>query len=160
MSKIWLALVIVAALSLGTTGCDKKSGETVSDAANATGNTVGDAVKTTGEAAGNAAQATGEFLTQTKDDAFKAAQDKIALLEKDWQELQDKVAPATDEAKAQLQTAKDQMAKTLAEARTKLVEAKDASADTWQKDIKPAIDAALDKAKKLYEDTAARFGSK
>ena len=160
MSKIWFALVVAAALSLGTAGCDKKSGESVGEATKDTGNAVGSAVKTTGEAVGNAAETAGEFMAQTKDDAFKAAQDKIALLEKDWQRLQDKAAPATDEAKAQLQTAKDQMAKTLAEARTKLVEAKDASADAWQKDIKPAIDAALDKAKKLYEDTAARFGSK
>jgi hypothetical protein len=171
MSKLWIALVIAAALSLGTTGCTKKSGQAVDDAANATGNAVGNAAKATGEvvgdaakvtgnAVGNAAQATGEYLTQKKDDAFKATQDKVALLDKNWQELQAKAAPATDEAKAEFQTARDQMAKTLAEAKAKLVEAKDASADTWQNDFKPAIDAALDKAKKLYEDTAAKFGGK
>jgi hypothetical protein len=171
MNKTWIAVVIVVALSLGATGCKKKSTEAVNDAANATGTAVGNAAKATGEAVGNAAkatgkavgdaaQATGEYLSQTKDDTIKVAQDKIALLDKDWQQLQDKVAPATDEAKVEFQTAKDQMAKTLTEARTRLTEAKDAGADTWQKDIKPAIDASLDKAKKLYEDTAARFGSK
>jgi hypothetical protein len=171
MSKTWIAVVIVAALFLGTTGCKKKSGEAVNDAANATGNAVGDAAKATGEAVGSAAkatgkavgdaaQATGEYLTQTKDDTFKAAQAKIALLDKDWQQLQARAAPVTDEARVEFQTAKDQMAKTLDEARAKLVEAKDAGADAWQKDFKPAFDASLDKAKKLYEDTAARFGGK
>jgi len=55
---------------------------------------------------------------------------------------------------------KEQMAKTLAEAKTKLAEAKDAGADAWQNNVKPALDAALDKAQKLYEDAAARFCSK
>jgi predicted small secreted protein len=149
MSKTLIALVIVVALSLSVTGCTKKTGETANDAANATG-----------EAVGNAAEATGEYLTQNKNEAVKAAQEKIALLDKKWQELQAKAAPTTDEAKVEFQNAKDQMAKTLAEAKTKLIEAKDAGADAWQKDVKPALDAALDKAQKLYEDTAAKFGSK
>jgi hypothetical protein len=160
MSKTWIALVIVVALSLSTTGCKKKTGEAVNDAAKATGNAVGNAAKATGKAVGNAAQATGDYLTQKKDEAVKAAQENIALLDTKWQELQDKAAPTTDEARAEFQKAKDQMAKTLAEARTKLVEAKDAGADAWQNNVKPALDAALDKAQKLYEDTAAKFGSK
>ena len=171
MNKTLIALVIVAALSFSTAGCKKKTGEAANDAANATGNAVGNAAEATGEAVGNAAkatgkavgnaaQATGEFLTQNKDEAVKAAQEKITLLDKKWQELQDKAAPTTDEAKAEFQKARDQMAKTLAEAKTKLVEAKDAGADAWQKDVKPALDTALDKAQKLYEDMAAKFGSK
>jgi hypothetical protein len=171
MSKTLIALVIMVALSLSTMGCTKKTGEAANDAAKATGNAVGNAAKATGKAVGNAAEATGkavgnaaeatgEYLTQGKDAAVKSAQEKIALLDKKWQELQDKTAPATDEAKADFQKAKDQMAKTLAEAKTKLVEAKDASADAWQKNVKPALDAALDEAQKLYEDTAAKFGSK
>jgi uncharacterized lipoprotein YehR (DUF1307 family) len=145
MSKILIGLVIAAALSLSMTGCEKKPGEAVKDAANATG---------------SAAETTGEYLTQKKDDAVKAIQEKIDFLDTKWQELQDKAQPTTDEAKAEFQKAKDQMAMTLADAKTKLVEAKDASADVWQKNVKPEIDAALDKAQKLYEDTAARFGGK
>jgi len=67
---------------------------------------------------------------------------------------------ATDEAKAELQKAKDQMVKTLAEAKTKLIEAKNVSVDAWQKNVKPALDVAIDKAQKLYDDMAAKFGSK
>lgn len=156
-----IALVVVVALSiLSTTGCKKKAGETANDAAKATGNAVGNAAKATGKAVGNAAEATNDYLTQTKDEAVKAARKKIDLLDKKWQELQDKAAPATDEAKAELQKAKDQMAKTLAEAKTKLIEAKDAGVDAWQKNVKPALDVAMDKAQKLYDDTAAKFGSK
>ena len=149
MSKTLIALVVVAALFLSTTGCKKKAGETANDAA-----------KATGKAVGNAAEATDEYLTQKKDEAVKAAQEKIDLLDKKWQELQDKAAPTTDEAKADFQKAKDQMTKTLAEAKTKLVEAKDAGADAWQKNVKPALDVAIDKSQKLYDDTAAKFGGK
>jgi hypothetical protein len=171
MSKTLIALVVVVALFLSVTGCKKKAGETVNDAANAVGNAVGNAAETAGEAVGNAARATGKavgnaaeatdnYLTQSKDEAVKTAQEKIDLLDRKWQELQDEAAPTTDEAKVDFQKAKDQMSKTLAEARTKLVEAKDAGTDAWQNNVKPALDAALDKAQKLYEDTAARFGSK
>jgi hypothetical protein len=160
MSNTLIALIIIVTLFLGMTGCTKKTGEAANDAANATGKAVGNAAEVTGKAIGNAAEATGEYLTQNKDEAVKAAQGKIDLLDKKWQELQAKAAPATDEAKADFQKAKDQMARTLAEARTKLVEAKNAGADAWKKDVKPALDAALDKAQKLYEDTAAKFSSK
>ena len=156
-----IALVVVVALSiLSTTGCKKKAGETVNDAAKATGNAVGNAAEATGNAVGNAAEATNDYLIQKKDEAIKVAQESIALLDKKWQELQDKAAPTTDEAKAEFQKAKDQMAETLTEAKTKLVEAKDAGADAWQKNVKPALDVALDKAQKLYEDMAAKFGGK
>ena len=118
----------------------KTFGETANDAAKAAGKAVGNAAaKVTGKAVGNAAEATDDYLTQKKDEAVKTAQEKIATLDKKWQELQ---------------------AKTLAEAKTKLAEAKNAGADAWQKNVKPALDAALDKAQKLYDDTAARFGSK
>ena len=52
------------------------------------------------------------------------------------------------------------MSQTLADAKAKLAAAKDATDDVWQKDIKPALAAALDKAQKLYDDAAAEFGSK
>ena len=146
-----IALVVVVALSiLSTTGCKKKAGEA----------TNGTTAKTTDGAIGNAAESTGDYLIQKKDEAIKASQEKIALLDKKWQELQDKAAPATDEAKAELQKTKDQMAKTLAEAKTKLIEAKDAGVDAWQENVQPALDVAMDKAQKLYEDTAAKFDSK
>ena len=48
------------------------------------------------------------------------------------------------------------MSQTLADAKAKLVQAKDATDDAWQKDVKPALAAALDKAQKLYDDAAAR----
>ena len=118
------------------------------------------AAKATGNAVGDAAKATGDWLAGSKDTAVKAAQDKVADLEVKWQTLQDKAAPTTDAAKADLQKAKDQMAQTLADAKAKLVQAKDATDDAWQKDVKPALAAALDKAQKLYDDAAAKFGSK
>ena len=124
------------------------------------GQAVSDAAKATGKAVDNAAKATGEYLTQSKDSAVKTAQETLNGLEKKWQDLQAKAAPATDEAKADFQKAKDQMARTLADAKAKLVEAKDAGADAWQQNVKPALDAALAKVQKLYEDTAAKFGSK
>jgi len=73
--------------------------------------------------------------------------------------LQARAAPTTDEAKAGLQKAKDQMAQILAAAKAKLVEAKDAGADAWQQNVKPALDAALQKAHTLYEDTSAKFSN-
>jgi hypothetical protein len=136
------------------------TGNAVGNAANATGNAVGNAANATGNAVGDAAKATGDWLAGSKDSAVKAAQDKVADLETKWQALQDKAAPTTDAAKADLQKDKDQMAQTLADAKAKLVQAKDATDDAWQKDIKPALSAALDKAQKLYDDAAAEFGSK
>ena len=138
----------------------KTAGNAVEDAAKATGNAVGDAAKATGNAVGDAAKATGDWLTGSKDTVVKSAQEKVNALETKWQALQDKAAPTTDAAKADLQKAKDQMAQILADAKAKLVQAKDATDDVWQKDIKPALAAALDKAQKLYDDAAAKFSSK
>jgi predicted small lipoprotein YifL len=143
-----------------TSDAGKSAGQATSDAAKATGKAVGDAAKATGTAIGDATKATGEFLSGSKDKAVKDAQEALDAIEKKWQDLQAKAAPATDEAKADLQKAKDEMAKALAEAKAKLVEAKDASADAWQKGVKPALDAAVQKTKKLYEDAAAKFSSK
>jgi hypothetical protein len=125
------------------------TGKAVGGAAEATGKAVGDAAKATVNAVGDAATATGEYLTQSKDSAVKAAQETLNGIEKKWQDLQAKAAPATDEAKADFQKAKDQMAQTLADAKAKLDEAKDAAADAWQQNVKPALDAALQKAQKL-----------
>jgi hypothetical protein len=138
----------------------KATGTAVGDAAKATSTAVVDAAKSTGTAVGDATKATGEYLSQSKDTAVEAAQDTLNGIEKKWKDLQAKAAPTTDEAKADLQKAKDLMVQTLADAKAKLVEAKDAGVDTWHQDVKPALDAALHKAQKLYEDTAARFGSK
>jgi hypothetical protein len=183
MSRTLMTFAVGMALALGMTACGEKTpsqkasdagksagqaakdaakatGKAVGDAATATGTAVGDAANATGAAAADAAKTTGEFLAGSKDAAVKDAQDALAAIEKKWQGLQTKAAPATDEAKADLQKAKDEMAKALAEAKAKLVEAKEASADAWQKDVKPALDAAVQKTKKLYEDAAAKFGSK
>lgn len=182
MSKTLMMFTVVLALALGMTACGKKTpsekaseagrsagqaaedaakatGNTVGDAAEATGTAVGDAAEATGNAVGDATKATGEYLTQSKDTAVAAAQATLNGIEKGWQDLLAKAAPTTDEAKADLQKAKDQMAQTLADARAKLVEAKDAGADAWQQDVKPALDATLSKAQKLYEDTAAKFST-
>jgi hypothetical protein len=137
----------------------KATGEFVGDAAKATGGAVGDATKATGEFVGDAARATGEFLRESKDASVKAAQNTLDGIEKKWQELQANAAPASDEAKADLQKTKDVMAQALADAQAKCVEAKDASADVWQKNVKPALDAAVLKAQKLYDDAAAKFAS-
>jgi len=183
MGKTLMTFAVVMALALGMTACEKKTasekasdagksagqaakdaakatGEAVGDAAKATGTAVGDAAKATGKAVGDAAKATGEQVTQAKDAAVKAAQEALNGFEKKWQDLQAKAAPTTDEAKADLQKVKDQMAQLLADAKAKLVEAKDAGADAWQQNVKPALDAALAKAQKLYEDTAAKFSNK
>jgi len=149
MSNTLMKFAVAMALVLGLTACGEK---TPSDKAS-------DAGKSAGKAVGDAAKATGEYLAQSKDSAVKAAQERLDGIEKKWQDLQVKATPTTDEAKADFQKAKDQMALTLADAKSKLVEAKDAGADAWQQNIKPAIDSALEKAQKLYEDTAARFGS-
>jgi len=172
MSKTLMTFAIVMALAVGTAACDKKTPsekasdagksavQAVDDAAKATGKAVGDAATATGKAVGDATKATGEFLSQTKDTALKAAQNLLDGLDKKWQDLEAKSAPTTDEAKADFQKVKNEAAEVLADAKAKLVEAKDAGADAWQKNVKPALDAALDKAQKLYDDTAARFGSK
>jgi len=138
----------------------RATGDAVGDAAKATGDAVGDAAEATGTAVGDAARATGEYLSPSKEAAIKAARDTLDGIEKKWQELQAKAAPVTDEAKADFQKAKKEMTQALADAKAKLVEAKDASPDVWQRDVKPALDAAVQKAQKLYGDTAARFGGK
>ena len=146
MSKVVVTFMVLIVLALGMTACGDK---TPSEKAKATGDAVGDAM-----------QATGEFLTQSKDADVKAAQETLDGIEKKWRDLLVKAAPTTDEAKVEFQNAKDQMAETLVNAKAKLVEAEDASSDAWQQNVKPALDAALQKAQKLYEDTYARFGSK
>jgi len=184
-----ITLALMTALALGMTACEKKpsgtadsagpsvkdaaqdageavkdageaAGEAVGGAAKATGTAVTDAARATGKAVGNAAKDTGEFLTHSKDAAVKSARETLGSLEKKWQDLQAKAAPVTDEAKADFQKAKDQMAQILADARAKLAEAKDAGGDAWQQDVKPALDSALRKAQKLYDDAAAKFSSK
>ena len=151
-----------AARATGTAIGDaaKATGNAVVDAAKVTGTAVGDAAKATGNAVVDATKATGEYLTPSKDAAVEAAQDTLNGIERKWQDLQAKAAPTTDEAKADLLKAKDLMAQTLADAKARLVEAKDAGADAWRQNVKPALDAALQKAQKLYEDVSARFGSK
>jgi hypothetical protein len=170
MSRTPMTFAILMALALSLTACGEKTtsqkasdagksaGEAVNDAAKTTGAAVGDAADATGKAVGDATKATGEFLTQSKDTAVKDAQATLDAIETKWQELQAKAAPATDEAKAGFQKAKDEMGKALAEAKAKLVEAKDASGDAWEKNVKPALDTAVQKAKKLYDDVAAKFG--
>ena len=76
------------------------------DSAKTTGNAVGKAAEATGEAVGNAAEATDEYLTQKKDEAVKAAQEKIDLLDKEMAECRTR-RTTTDEAKADFQKAKD-----------------------------------------------------
>jgi hypothetical protein len=157
MSKTSIAFTAALALALGMTACGNK---TTSEKASDAGKSAGKAADDAGKAVGDATKATGEYLAQSKDAAVKAAQETLDGIEKKWQDLQAQAAPATDEAKADLQTAKDQMAQTLADAKAKLVEAKNAGADTWQQKVKPALDAALQKAQKLYEDTSAKFSKK
>jgi len=153
----WVILVGLFVLAFGMVACGDK---TPSEKAKATGEAVGDAAKTAGDAVGDAIQATDDFLTQSKDEGVKAAQEKLDEIEKNWQDLLAKAEPATSEAKVDLQKAKEQMDTALADAKVKLMKAKAASEDGWKQDAKPALDAALQKAQKLYEDTLARFGSK
>ena len=156
-----MTFAVVMALAFGMTACKgKTTSETVSDAAKSAGQAVGDAAKATGNAVGDAAKATGEYLAPSKDATVKTAQETLDGIEKKWQELQAKAAPVTEEAKADFQKATEQMGVALGEAKRKLVEAKDATTDVWQKDVKPALDSAVAKVQKLYEDTAAKFGSK
>ena len=153
----WVILVGLFVLAFGMVACGDK---TPSEKAKATGEAVGDAAKTAGDAVGDAIQATDDFLTQSKDEGVKAAQEKLDEIEKNWQDLLAKAEPATSEAKVDLQKAKEQMDTALADAKVKLMKAKAASEDGWKQDAKPALDAALQRAQKLYEDALARFGSK
>lgn len=109
-------------------------------------------------AAGDAVQATVEYLDPPKDAEVKAAQDQLAGLERGWQTLLAKAAPTTDKAKVELRDADKQMTAAIAAAKVKLVEAKAASDKDWQQNVKPALDAAVEKSQKLHDDVYARFG--
>lgn len=144
----------------------RTAGDAVSDAAMATGDAVGDAATATSDAVSDAATATKDFavdagdaLVRQKDESIKVAKETIATLEKKWQEMVGKAEPTTDAAKADFQKAKDQMAQTFADAKEKLGEAQDAGSDAWQKNVKPVIDASIQKAQEIYQDIAARFSS-
>jgi hypothetical protein len=161
-----MTFMIIIVLALGVTACGDKTpaenarsaGDAVGDAARTTGDAVSDAATTTGDAVGNAVQATGEYLNQPKDADVKAAQERIAGIEQSWRALLASAAPTTDQAKVELQDADKQMAGALATAKAKLAEARDASDRDWQQNVKPALDAALLKSQRLYEDVYARFG--
>jgi hypothetical protein len=171
MSHTRATFAVVMVLALGMTTCGKKTpsemasdagtsaGQAAHDAAKATSVAVEDAALATGDALGDAMKAAGEYLTQSKDTAVAAAEETLNGIEKKWQDLSAKTAPTTDEAKANLQMSKDHMAQTLTDAKAKLVEAKCAGADTWRQDVKPALDAALQRAKILYEDISAMFSN-
>lgn len=163
MSKTLVTFMVLIALALGMTACGDKTpsekAKAVGDAARTT-DAVGDAAETTGDAVGDAMEATGEFLAPSKDVDVKAAQERLDGIEQNWQALLAKAAPTTDEAKVELQDANDQMAEALATAKAKLVEAKDASDEDWQQNVKPALDAALQKSQRLYEAVYTRFGGK
>lgn len=161
MKNTLMTLAAVMVLAFGLIACGKKTpSEKVSDAAKSAGETMSDAAKATGNAVGDAAKATGELLSESKDTTVQAAQAALNGIENKWQSLVDKSAPATDAAKADFQKAKDEMAQTLAAAKAKLAEAKGAGSDAWQEKVKPAFETALQKAQKLYDDTAAKFGGK
>ncbi len=164
MNRTLVTYMILIVLALGMTACGDK---TPAEKARATGDAVGDAATTTGEAVskaaittGDAVQATGEYLNQPKDAEVKAAQERLVGIEQNWRALLAKAVPTTDEAKVELQDAAKQMAEALATARAKLVEAKDASDKDWQQNVKPALDAAVQKSQKIYEDVSARYGTK
>jgi predicted small lipoprotein YifL len=156
MSKTLGTFMILIALALSMTACGNK---TPSEKARAAGEAVGDAAKATGDAVGDAVQATGEFLNQPKDVDVKAAQERLDGIEQSWQALLAKAAPTTDEAKVELQNASDQMDKALATAKAKLEEAREASDEDWQRNVKPALDTALQESQRLYEDVYAMFGN-
>jgi vacuolar-type H+-ATPase subunit E/Vma4 len=115
-----------------------------------------DAGKAAGQVVGDIAKAAREYLSQSKSAAIKIAHETLSGIEKNWQDLWDKTSPVNDEVKADLQTAKDQITRFLAEAKAELVKARYAGVDAWQRDVKPALDAALHKAQKLYEDASAK----
>ena len=154
MRNTLMTVAVVMVLAFVLTACGNN---TLSEKAKSAEQSVSDAAKATGNAVNDAAKATGEYLAPSKDTAVKDAEASLDWIEKQWQDLQAKAAPATDEAKADLQAAKEQMAQALTEAKAKLIEAKEASADAWQQNVKPALDAALQKARKLYEAVAAKF---
>jgi len=166
MSKKLVTFMVLIVLTLGMTACGDKTpsekagaaGDAVGDAAKTTGDAVSDAATSTGAAVGNALQATGEYLNQPKDVDVKAARERIAEIEQNWRALLATTEPTTDKAKAQLQDADKQMTEVLATAKARLVEARDASDKDWQRNVKPALDAALQKSQELYEDVNARFG--
>ena len=168
MNRTLVTYMILIVLALGMTACGDKTpaekaratGDAVGDAATTTGEAVSKAAITTGDAVGTAVQATGEFLNQPKDAEVKAAQERLVGIEQKWRALLAKAAPTTDEAKVELQDADKQMAEALATAKAKLVEAKDASDKDWQQNVKPALDAAVQKSQKIYEDVSARYGTK
>ena len=159
MKEGLIAFAVALALALGMSACSKETADKAADAAHSAGQAANDAAKATGTAVGDATRATGQYLTQSKDTAVKAAQETLNGIEKKWQDLQAKAAPTTDEAKVDLQKARDQMAQILADAKAKLVEAEDAGADAWKQNVKPAFDAAVQKAQKLYEDVSAKFSN-
>ena len=166
MRKTLGTIMVLIVLALGMTACGDKTpsenaraaGEAVGDAAKTTGDIVSDAATTTGDAVGDAVQATGEFLNQPKEADVKIAQERLAGIEQNWRTLLAKTAPTTDKAKVELQDADKQMAETLATAKAKLAEAKYANDKDWRQNVKPALDAALQKSQKLYEDVNALFG--
>lgn len=168
MSKTRVNVMVLIVLALGMTACGDKTpaenarsaGDAVGDAAKTTGDAVSDAATATGEAVGDAVQATGKFLNQPKDMDVKDAQSRLDRIEQNWRTLLATAAPSTDKAKVELHDADKQMAEALATAKAKLVEARDASDNDWQQNVKPALDAAVEKSQKLYEDVYARFGSK
>lgn len=168
MSKTLMTFMVLIVLALGLTACGDKTpaekaqaaGDAVGDAAKATGEAVSDAATTTGDAVGDAVQATGAFLNPPKDADVKAAEERLAKIEQNWRALLATAAPTTDKAKVELQDANKQMAEALATAKAKLVEARNASDKDWQQNVKPALDAALQRSQKLYEDTYAWFDGK
>ena len=157
MRKTLGTIMVLIVLALGMTACGDKTpsenaraaGEAVGDAAKTTGDIVSDAATTTGDAVGDAVQATGEFLNQPKEADVKIAQERLAGIEQNWRTLLAKAAPTTDKAKVELQDAT---------AKAKLAEAKYANDKDWRQNVKPALDAALQKSQKLYEDVNALFG--
>ncbi len=154
MGKILMTLAVIAALAFAVVGCEKKApAEKGMEKGAPAGTTMGGTVSETAKTAG-------EQLGEAKDAAVQAAQDALDKLQQKWQDLTASAAPTTDEGKTDLQKTKDAMAQAMADAKAKLVEAKNAGADAWQNDVKPAFDAALEKAQKLYDEAALKFAKK
>jgi len=103
-------------------------------------------------------ESTREYLSREKESVVKAAQERIERMEALWPQIQEKAAAAGDEAKVEFEKAKVRMGEELAEAKQKLAEARESGAETWETKGKPALNSAVERAQKFYEETASKLG--
>ncbi|MBN2128665.1 MAG: hypothetical protein JW741_04185, partial [Sedimentisphaerales bacterium] len=96
-------------------------------------------------------QATADLLAQQKNRLLQGSKDRLDKLQQQFSQWRQEAGFENEQAKQKVSELGQRFESALGEARAALEKAKGSGADAWQ-DIKPTVEAALQKAQKAYDE--------